>query len=208
VMSSGLVDSTSHQDSLPGSTTSEDPFSDDGYPVHDAVEFKVTLTAPPGAYGFSIDYIFMSQEYEEFVGSSFNDKFYIVLNAPDTTGGEDRIINFAACSDPNAHTDFFIPGEGPYCYIAINSAFSEPCSNQTTSLAGTGYEAGLAFDGGCGLGGGSSTGWLRTSWTINAGETFDLTFHIHDASDQAYDSAVILDNFLWQGADVKPGTEN
>jgi len=40
-----------------------------------------------------------------------------------------------------------------------------------------------------------STGWLRTSWPIEAGETFTLTFSIHDEGDGIFDSVVILDNF-------------
>ena len=40
-----------------------------------------------------------------------------------------------------------------------------------------------------------STGWLRTSWPIEGGEVFTLTFSIHDEGDGIYDSLVILDNF-------------
>ena len=67
----------------------------------------------------------------------------------------------------------------------------------TTDISGTGYECGA---------GGSSSGWLNTAWNIEEGEEFTLTFQIHDTSDQIYDSAVILDNFRWEGAGVKPGT--
>ena len=35
--------------------------------MNDAVEIKVTLTVPPGATGFTIDYIFLSAEYEEWI---------------------------------------------------------------------------------------------------------------------------------------------
>ena len=54
--------------------------------------------------------------------------------------------------------------------------------------------------------GGSSTGWLTTTWTVNAGEVFTLTFHIHDTADQAYDSLVLIDNFTWKGGTVSTGT--
>ena len=55
--------------------------------------------------------------------------------------------------------------------------------------------------------GGSSTGWLRTTWTIQPHEVFTLTFHIHDTNDEVFDSAVLLDNFQWKGSGAKPGTE-
>lgn len=202
LMASGPATGTSHSQDLPGGVTASDPYSSDGYVTHDNVEFKIVMTAPPGAKGFSMDYIYMSEEYEEYIGSSFNDKFYVILKAPQTTGNASTVINFTACTSPNSYWDF-IDGDGnKWCYIAINTAFSEPCSNVQTNISGTGFE--------CGSGGatnGSSTGWLITTWTIQEGETFELKFHIHDTSDGIYDSEVVLDNFLWQGEGVEQGTK-
>ena len=197
VMASGYVaSSSSHHDMLPGNFGGSDPFASDGYNINDAVEIKVTMAAPPGVTGFSIDYIFMSQEYEEWIGSQFNDKFYIILNAPQTTGGQNTVINFTQCSDPNSYWDYVDNGQ-KWCFIAINTAFSEPCFNPMTDISGTGYECSAD---------GSSTGWLTTTWTIQAGEVFTLTFHIHDTSDQVFDSAVVMDNFQWKGGSVTTGT--
>ena len=92
----------------------------------------------------------MSAEYEEWIGSSFNDKFYIVLKAPTTTGGVKTVINYTACSDPTSYYDFVKDGQ-KWCYIAINTAFSEPCSAPSTDISGTGYQCST----------GSSTGWRR-----------------------------------------------
>ena len=160
------------------------------------------MTAPPGAQGFSLDYIYMSEEYEEYIGSSFNDKFYVILKAPQTTNNVATVINYTACTSPGSYWDFVDNDGNKWCYIAINTAFSEPCSNVTTNISGTGFE--------CGNGGsanGSSTGWLVTTWPIQEGETFELKFHIHDTSDGIYDSEVILDNFLWLGDGVVQGTK-
>ena len=41
---------------------------------------------------------------------------------------------------------------------------------------------------------------------MNPGEVFTLTFHIHDTADQAYDSLVLIDNFVWKGGTVNTGT--
>ena len=57
----------------------------------------------------------------------------------------------------------------------------------------------------CGQGG-SSTGWLTTTWSIQEGEIFTLTFHVHDTADSGYDSLVLLDNFQWKGGLVDVGT--
>lgn len=180
--------------SLLGGSEVSDPF-DPGDLMNDAVEFQVTMTAPAGATGISVDYIFMSAEYEEWIGSSFNDRFYIILNAEQTTGGQDKIINYTKCSDPLSYYDFQ-DANGQWCYIAINTAFSEPCTNPTTNIGGTGYECTT----------GSSTGWLVTSWPIVGGETFTLTFHIHDTSDESWDSLTLIDNFRFEGGTFTQGT--
>lgn len=193
VLSSGLYGSPSHQigDALSGSGSAYIG----GDEAYDAVEYAVTMKAPTGATGFSIDYIFMSAEYEEFIGSQYNDKFFIYLEAASTSGGARTVINFTDCSNPNAYYDTIIGGQ-KVCYIAINTAFSEPCTNPATNIAGTGYECDI----------GSSTGWLTTKWPINSDETFKLIFHIHDTSDEIYDSLVLLDNFQWEGGTFQQGT--
>ena len=187
---------------LPGGGGTSDPFSSDGYTTYDNVELKVVITAPPTAIGFSLDYIYFSEEYEEYIGSAYNDKFYIFLKAPQTTGNVKTVINTTDCSSPWSYWDTINDEGQKQCYIAINTAFSEPCSNVQTDISGTGFQ--------CGPGGstaGSSTGWLTTQWPIQPNETFELTFHIHDTSDGIYDSEVILDNFLWLVEDFEEGTK-
>ena len=51
-----------------------------------------------------------------------------------------------------------------------------------------------------------STGWLRTSWPLEGGVTFGLTFSIHDEGDCVFDSIVFLDNFQWLGDAPEGGT--
>jgi hypothetical protein len=178
------------------------------------MEFRLTLKAPPDAKGFSIDYVFFSEEYEEYIGSAYNDKFYMILTAPTTTNGQATVINYTKCRSPNEYFDFQ-DANGRWCYIAINTAFSEPCTHPVTDISGTGFECcpnyldcGIDdyYGGGSGEAYGSSTGWLLTSWPIQGGEQFDLVFHIHDTSDGIYDSEVILDNFRWLTKPFTPGT--
>ena len=199
LLAAGNATGTSHSGGLGGSGIS-DPYASDGYTTYDNIEFKSVITAPANAVGFSIDYIFFSEEYEEYIGSPYNDKFYVFLKAPQTTGNQKIVINYAACSNPGAYFDFEENGQ-KWCYVAINTAFSEPCSNPATNISGTGFECGPPNDAY-----GSSTGWLVTQWPIQGGETFELTFHIHDASDAIFDSEVILDNFHWLSEPFDPGT--
>jgi hypothetical protein len=202
LLASGPAAGTAHSSDLPAGTSTSDPFSKDGYSTFDNVEFRLKLTAPQNALGFSIDYIFFSVEYEEYIGTSFNDKFYIFLKAPDSTDNTPTVINQTQCSNPDSYYDLIDPITGDkLCYIAINTAFSEPCSDPQTNILGTGFECGPADSSH-----GSSTGWLTTSWAIMPGEAFDLTFHIHDTSDGIFDSEVILDNFQWLYVPFLPGT--
>jgi len=201
LLASGPATGTSHTTDLPGGGSAADPFANDGYMTYDNVEFKVVMTAPTNAVGFAMDYIFFSEEYEEYIGTSFNDKFYIILKAPQTTNNVKTVVNYTACSNPNSYHDFIDENGQKQCFIAINTAFSEPCSNVQTNISGTGFECGPPDNYH-----GSSTGWLTTSWPIVGNETFELIFHIHDASDGIYDSEVILDNFHWLSTPFTPGT--
>jgi hypothetical protein len=205
-----------------GGGRSSDPFAKEpNLAIHDVVEWRVSLKAPKDAHGFQVHYVFFSAEYDEFVGSRYNDKFYIFIeNGTSTNNGERTVINYTTCRNPDLYSDFTCdPGkvactEGEkQCYIAINTALSECCwrlgcddgaSTATTDITGTGFSCSknrrsdsLAW--------GSSTGWLVSEWPVEPEEEFDIVFHLHDTSDNMYDSAIIVDKFLFV-ARPNPGT--
>jgi hypothetical protein len=218
LMATGTATGTAHSEAM-GGGEGVDPFSKDDIPIYDVMEWTIELTAPGWAGGFAFDFVFLSEEYDDWIGLIPNDKFYAVIEAQSTFSGAPKVINFAECRDPDEYFDHICqegelgcePGE-PYCYIAINSALSECCyyegcpdGTATTDISGTGYtcagnELEDADDNG------SSTGWLTTSWPVDGGETFTLTFHLHDTGDQIYDSEVILDNFRFLEGEVDPST--
>jgi hypothetical protein len=211
LMATGYATGTAH--STQGSSTGiPDPWATlETALTYDVMEWRLAMVAPEGAKAFRFKYVFFSEEYDEYISSIFNDKFYVFLEAGSTNEGALTLINFTACREPDAYWDFVCepgyPGceEGEkYCYIAINSAFSDCCwydgcpggysSTVGTDIAGTGFECGDP-PGTDGSAYGSSTGWLQTSWPIEGGEMFSLTFHIHDTSDGVWDSEVVLDAF-------------
>ena len=218
VIGSGPVAGTAHSTAV-GTMSMPDPYGPNkSAPIFDAMEWKVKLRAPANANGFSFRYVYFSEEYDDYIGSTFNDKFYVVLRAGSTASGEPTVINFSACRDQSGYYDF-ICGQGlenctpgqKYCYVAINTALSECCWYQgcpggtaKTDISGTGFECAPA-QGSDSQSSGSSTGWLETQWPIEPNEEFELTFHIHDTGDGIYDSAAIIDRIVFL-ENVVPGT--
>ncbi len=226
LMASGLCDTTEHTDfpeTTLGGDAGVDSFSSDEQAIYDVFEWKLRLKAPDTAGGFRIHYVFFSVEYDEFISSEANDKFYIFIESAGTNGGERSVINFTECRDPDAYHDFVCDAETmdycedgeKYCYVAINTALSEccwyphnsqwleapdyladPCPEGTaeTDISGTGFEC-APFASLDSHQRGSSTGWLKTEWSVAPGEEFNLIFHIHDTNDRKYDSEIILDKF-------------
>ncbi|MDJ0765008.1 MAG: choice-of-anchor L domain-containing protein [Myxococcota bacterium] len=233
VMTSGTAISTDHDIQIAPDASMGDPYSQEGYPIYDVMEWQLRLKAPKNAQGIQITYVFFSAEYDEYVNTSYNDKFYIFLTAPVTTNNVKTVINFTRCRDPDQYYDTTCTeaqaligaceeGE-PLCYIAINTAFSECCwyndcpdGTATTDISGTGFscapdQAAETHPNGSanpdlGKAYGSSSGWMVTKWPIRSEEVFDLTFHIHDTFDARLDSAVIIDQVLFIIGPVDSGT--
>ena len=217
LMATGPAQGTAHSVDLGGQSMA-DPFLKSSAPTYNAVEWKLKLQAPPGANGLRFRHVFFSEEYDEYVGSQFNDKFYVVLEAGSTNGGKATVINYTDCRDPQKHHDFvcspgmqFCNPRQRYCYIAVNTAASECCwlggcpqGKAKTDIAGTGFSC-ASGQSGDSAGHGSSTGWLQTEWPIEPGEVFTLTFHLHDTGDGVFDSEVILDGLQFVTS-VTPGT--
>ncbi len=170
----------------PGEETDPDPTGGTGdVDICDTEQLVVHLRAPTNASGFSFDFIYLSSEYPEYVGFGYNDTFYAILKrlsmpaqniSYDDLGNEIEVDNAFFENPPVTRLDG--TGYSDTCYSLLGVA--EPC--------------------------GSSTGWLRSSWNIEPGEEFTLTFSIHDEGDGIYDSMVILDNFAWSLSPVEQGT--
>jgi hypothetical protein len=230
VMATGPAVGTLHDGDMGGHVGPGDDYLKDAFAdgveaqvgILDAMEWRLHLKAPPTARGFQVHYVFMSVEYDEYLGTEFNDKFYIFLEAQSTNGGRRTVINFTDCRD-DVDPEFLCTGQTPYCepgtsycYVTINSALSECCwydgcpgGTATTDLTGTGFECGPASADTRSTSGnayGSSTGWLVTQWLIDPGEEFDVIFHIHDTYDARWDSEVILDKFVFVENPPEPGT--
>jgi hypothetical protein len=143
---------------------------------------KVDLDVPSDANCLSVDFQFLSEEYPEFVGSSFNDAFIAELdNSTWTTSG-------STISAPN---NFAFDPSGDV--ISINSS---GVANMTAANA-----AGTTYDG--------ATQLLAAKTPITPG-THSLYLSIFDQGDQILDSAVFLDNldvYSSSAADCQKGAQ-
>ncbi|MBM4355182.1 MAG: hypothetical protein FJ109_15600 [Deltaproteobacteria bacterium] len=178
-----------HNDQMPPSNCTGDPFTSSS--ACDVVQADVEITAPPGALGFSVDFVFLSREWT-VQQQVYNDRFYMVLTAPTTTGGAPQVVNYVECVNPGKYTAFVKDGKA-WCYIGALADLQEPVNAPTTPITGTSFA--------------TSTGWMRTSWPIAAGEKFKLRFHVQDTTDAKFDSAIVVDNFQWITSAFTPGTK-
>ena len=158
------------------------------------MELALEIAVPTNARSFEFDFQFFSAEYPEYVGSLFNDTFWVRLESKNLTGN----ISFDKKGTP----------------IRINNAFfsvcqpsqDKPktllmCTKPVTLLKGTGYAQNECQKGTIGdftVPNGGSTDWLHTTAPVTPGETIRLRFSIFDKGDGILDSAVLIDNFRWK----------
>jgi len=150
----------------------------DDRPIFDLHTVTLELTAPQDARSFSFDFNYFSAEYPNFVKQHFNDTFYASLQAPSTNQGAPTNISFDARGNTIEVDNNYFQGQ------------FHPIGNQ-----GTGFDSH------------GSTGWLRTSWPIRGGESFKITFSIHDEGDSVYDSLVLLDNLQFHNYEAVGNTD-
>jgi hypothetical protein len=151
--------------------------------INDDIGLELTMRAPTNATGYRFDFRFYSNEYPEWVCTSFNDQFIALVN-PAPPGSVNGNICFDSMSNP----------------VSVNVAFFDVCQGCAlgiTELAGTDF---TPDDGG--------TSWLQTTAPITGGEEFTIRFAIWDTGDTAWDSTTLIDNFQWiaNGGTVAVGT--
>jgi hypothetical protein len=142
----------------------------------DVSVLKTDLNVPAGANCVAFDFKFLSEEYPNFVGQQYNDGFVAELDSSTwTTSG-------SAITAPN---NFAFDSSGNV--VSVNS----------TGVGGLSPAngAGTAFDSTGGDPQGGATGVLHAARQITPG-AHSVYFSIFDQGDNAYDSAVFLDNLV------------
>lgn len=135
-----------------------------GFNTNDAVVFEFDFEVQSNDIEFN--FVFLSEEYNEFVNSSFNDVFAFYISGPGITGMENLAV---------------VPGTTtPVTINTINNGSFWQFYNDNTG-GGTNIE----FDGFTTLMTASKTGLQQCG-------IYTLSLRIADGSDSAYDSAVLL----------------
>jgi hypothetical protein len=142
----------------------------DGNP--DTVVLHLRLKVPSGMRCMSFDFAFYSEEFPEWLNSSYNDAFLAEKDQTDIKKTYDPVTynpiissayNFAFDSKKNT--------------ISVNTAF------------GVSGNTGCSYDG--------VTPLLKAQTPVTAGANVDIYLTIMDVGDNYVDSAVFLDNFQW-----------
>jgi len=137
----------------------------------------------------NVNYCFGSEEYPEYVCSSFNDVFAFFITGPDPQTGETRTWNMARIP----HTVSTTNPDG--IAVAINSVNPGSAGgsgggsgcyyNYTEYYVANTYSTGVQYDG--------FTQKLSASATILPCETYHMHISICNVGDNAYDSGVFLE---------------
>lgn len=166
----------------PGTTFSDaDLTAIDAAATRDVVIFQFEAVLDPLATVLTIDYQFMSDEYNEYVCSAFNDIFGYFVSGPGITGTQNIAL---------------VPGTtNPVTIASINNGTvgtngnAANCIDLTQSALFTDNTGGaitVEYDG--------VTNKLRASATgLTPGETYTVKFAIADVSDGGFDSAILID---------------
>ena len=170
--------------------TDPDPKSSDKT-ANDYIHLSLEILVPTNAQSFDFDFHFFSTEYPEYVGTKFNDTFWVQMQSKKFNGNISFDKNGIPIRINNAF--FSICDPDPY-----KPATAKMCNPATPSswLTGTGYAKDCGYSGSQANGG--STNWLHTTAPVTPGETIKLTFSIFDKGDHILDSAVLIDNFRWK----------
>ncbi|MDW8248869.1 MAG: choice-of-anchor L domain-containing protein, partial [Myxococcales bacterium] len=188
--------------------------------ANDSVMLKVRIRVPTNAHSFSLQGLFMSAEFPEFICSTFNDLFLVLVknegnkqplspNPPDgnvaflRTGSGTNIKKFPVGINlaGNATAQKLFAACDPQKIGCSTSPVKIECALGPETLAGTGYDK-ETFNG-CTIGG--ATDWLTVAGNVVPGGIVELRLLIADVGDHAYDSTVLLDNFRWNATPGTPG---
>ena len=175
VLSTGIAAAISNGNNLPGgawsTTTSNSDLSTlTGFPTYDLAQLEFDFVATGDSMTFQ--FVFGSNEYPEWVGSSFNDIFGFFVNGPGIAGPfNNGAVNIA-----------LVPGTNEVVSInSINSTSNSNLFNDNSSLSIPNFYCD-----------GFTVPMYASIGNLIIGSSYHITLAITDVSDAAFDSWVFL----------------
>jgi len=188
ILISGNINPTAGPLSTMGlAATASDPTGSGGDPnlaliasgsVNDAAVIQFDFV--PTGNSINFRYVFASEEYNDFVNSSFNDVFGFFLSGPNPSGGTYNATNLA-----------LIPGtSAPVTINTVNNGNSGgcgpgPCENCQYFVDNCNQNVPFIFDG--------HTTVLTATAAVTPGQTYTIKLAVADVADGALDAAVFLE---------------
>lgn len=160
--------------------------------ANDYIHLELQILVPTNAQTFDFDFHFFSAEYPDYVGTQFNDTFWVQLKSKKFNGN----ISFDKNKTPIRINNAFFTICDPYPPKPTTTKMCDK-TKPSSKLTGTGY-AKECYTGAYSSAAGGSTDWLHTTSPVTPGETITLTFSVFDKGDHILDSAVLIDNFRWK----------
>jgi len=149
-------------------------FLDHNKKTYDAcvIEFDVVPTAD----SLSFNYVFGSEEYDEYVGAEYNDIFAFIISGK----GIDKEQNLAVVPNTNIPVSVNNINNG-----SNNSYGRKQANNPTFYISNIDGHVGLEYDG--------LTKLMEIRQAVVPYETYHIKLAIADVTDNAYDSGVLLE---------------
>jgi hypothetical protein len=165
--------------------------------ANDGAALRLVIRVPTNALTMSFDSNFFSHEFPDYVCSSYNDT-YVVIMTP-SPAGEPTTAHDNIAFDSNNNIISVNAGLLTVCDPGAVSGYT--CSEGVTKLAGTGFAKNDSPD----SEDHASTDWLTTTVNVAgstpatnlAGQEITLLFAVWDSSDEYLDSTVLIDNLTW-----------
>lgn len=148
--------------------------------AQDLLWFQFRTEVPGGTHGFSLDFAFFSEEFPEYVDTTFNDMF-VVWSSSETYVGNLCFVNEEPCT--------------------VTALWPVDYPEFAPELDGTGFSLDGFDDGG-------GTGWFQIKGSAQPHEELELTMALFDMGDDVLDTLVLLDGFAWDCQGCTPTPEN
>ncbi len=166
-------------DNFAAGSTLGDNLDLSGSGSQDACYIKFLIT--PNCHTLSINYVFASEEYSDYVNATFNDVFGFVIDGPNPAGGSYSQTNIA-----------LVPGTA--LPVSINNV-NNGVGMSFLGIPPTGPCMNCAYfqDAPPGIGYDGSTTVLTASTQVTPCQQYTMTIGVWDVGDGSFDSGVFLD---------------